>query len=113
MQDRRSGPKSLLYCIGDDVVLMFESSCCDTLSNGMTGVVVGTAVSPEGDGSSESLWLPTCCLQLLQRICKARPNHLLIAADFDELPDVALPGQGAPLVASMVCPTSAQHFSNI
>ena len=25
-----------------------------------------------------------------------------MAADFDELPDVALPGQGAPLVASMV-----------
>lgn len=59
-------------------------------------------MSPEGDASSESLWLPTCCLQLLQRICKARPNHLLIAADFDELPDVELPGQGAPLVASTV-----------
>ena len=79
----------------------------------MIGVTVGNAVSPEGDGSSESLWLPTCCLHLLQRICKARPNHLLIAADFDELPDVALPGQGAPLVASMVCPTSAQHLSHI
>ena len=77
------------------------------------GIAVGNAVSPDRDGSSESLWLPTCCLHLLQRICKARPNHLLIAADFDELPDVALPGQGAPLVASMVCPIPAQHLSHI
>ena len=70
-------------------------------------VAVDNAVSPEGDASSEGLWLPTYCLHLLQRICKARPNHLLIAADFDELPDVAVPGHGAPLVASMVCLTSA------
>ncbi len=49
------------------------------------------------------MWLPTSCLQLLQRICAARPNHVIIAADFDELPDVTVPGQGAPLVASTVC----------
>lgn len=76
-----------------------------TVSDGH--VVVDNAVSPEGGASSEGLWLPTCCLHLLQRICKARPNHLLIAADFDELPDVAVPGHGAPLVASMVRLTSA------
>ena len=62
-----------------------------------------TAVSPAGHATEQILWLPTACLQLLQHICKARPNHLIIAADFDELPDVAVPGRGAPLVACTVC----------
>lgn len=59
-------------------------------------------VSPSGHASEQILWLPTTSLQLLQHICKARPNHLIIAADFDELPEVVVPGQGAPLVASTV-----------
>lgn len=33
---------------------------------------------------------------------QARPNHTLIAADFDELPEVAVAGVNAPLVASTV-----------
>ncbi|KAL3143873.1 hypothetical protein ABBQ32_003691 [Trebouxia sp. C0010 RCD-2024] len=70
-----------------------------------------SSVSPGGDASSQSLWLPTRCLHLLQRICRARPNHLLIAADFDELPDVALPGRGAPLVASTVDGHTTDHAS--
>lgn len=50
------------------------------------------------------MWLPTSCLQLLQHICAARPNHMILAADFDELPDVNVAGENAPLVASTVCP---------
>ncbi len=66
-------------------------------------VVWGCAVSPSGSGSGQTMWLPTSCLQLLQRICAARANHVIIAADFDALPDVTVPGQGGPLVASTVC----------
>ncbi len=73
----------------------------------------GNAVSPSGSGSGQTMWLPTSCLQLLQRICAARPNHLLIAADFDELPDVAVPGQSAPLVASTVCPCTCSRSSKM
>lgn len=63
----------------------------------------GCVVSSSGSGSGQTMWLPTSCLQLLHRICAARPNHVIIAADFDELPDVTVPGQGSPLVASTVC----------
>ena len=66
------------------------------------------AVSPSGTGSEQVVWLPTSCLQLLQQICAARPNHLIIAADFDELPEVTVPGHGAPLVASTVHIASPQ-----
>ena len=61
------------------------------------------------------MWLPTSCLQLLQRICAARPNHVIIAADFDQLPDVTVPGQGSPLVASTVrlntCSLPAENYA--
>lgn len=67
--------------------------------------------SPSGSGPEQSMWLPTSCLHLLHRICAARPNHLLIAADFDHLPDVAVPGVGAPLVASTVNGQTLDHSS--
>lgn len=68
-------------------------------------------VSPSGSGSGQTVWLPTSCLQLLQRICAARPNHVIIAADFDELPDVSVPGQGGPLVASTMNGQTLDHPS--
>ena len=49
------------------------------------------------------IYLPTVAMQLLETLASARPNHRLIAADFDALPDVKLPGVNGPLVASMVC----------
>ncbi|KDD76562.1 putative S-adenosyl-L-methionine-dependent methyltransferase [Helicosporidium sp. ATCC 50920] len=48
----------------------------------------------------EPVWLPTGALQLMDTLCAVRPNHTLLAADFDELPDVVVPGVHAPLVAS-------------
>lgn len=48
------------------------------------------------------VYLPTQCRMLLDLICHARPNHHLIIGDFDELPDVQVPGKNAPLVASKV-----------
>ncbi|KAK9829752.1 hypothetical protein WJX72_007676 [[Myrmecia] bisecta] len=46
------------------------------------------------------VFLPTGSLQLLETLCDAVPYHNLILADFDELPDVTIPGTSAPLVAS-------------
>ena len=45
-------------------------------------------------------YLPTGCLKLLETLHGARPNHRLVAADFDSLPGVTLPGRNAPLVAA-------------
>ena len=39
---------------------------------------------------------------LFDVLCKMRPAHHLIAADFDALPDVVVSGKNAPLVASKV-----------
>ena len=48
------------------------------------------------------MYLPTASLQLLETLAHALPNHQLIVADFDALPDVQLPGTNAPLVAATV-----------
>ena len=53
-------------------------------------------------GAEQAIFLPTKCLSLLETLCKARPNHCLLAADFDELPETSIPGKNAPLVASTV-----------
>ena len=48
------------------------------------------------------VFLPTACLQLLHTIAVSRPHHVIIASDFDALPDVTVLGVSAPLVASQV-----------
>lgn len=53
---------------------------------------------------AEVMFLPTTALQLMQTIWAERPCHSIIAADFDELPDVVIDGLNAPLVASTVMP---------
>lgn len=50
----------------------------------------------------QAAFLPTGALRLFQTLHAALPNHVLIAADFDELPDVRVQGLNAPLVASTV-----------
>jgi hypothetical protein len=58
----------------------------------------------DGAGGSESstVFLPTGCLRLLDAVHAARPNHVLIAADFTALPDAVIEGRNAPLVATTV-----------
>lgn len=48
------------------------------------------------------MFVPTASLALLDIIHGLRPNHSLIAADFDALPDVSVAGTNAPLVAEKV-----------
>ena len=47
-------------------------------------------------------YLPTACLALMDLLHTTRPHHTLIAADFNTLPDVVIPGTCAPLVSSLV-----------
>lgn len=54
-------------------------------------------------GADNTVFLPTKCMQLLETLCAARPNHCILAADFDQLPGTTIPGKNAPLVATTVC----------
>ncbi|KAG2497193.1 hypothetical protein HYH03_004782 [Edaphochlamys debaryana] len=57
----------------------------------------------------EVLWLPTAAAAFMELLHALRPNHSLIAADFDKLPDVRLPGRNAPLVAEKVGGRNIDH----
>lgn len=52
--------------------------------------------------AGEAAFLPTGALQLMDALHAARPNHHLLAGDFDALPETRVPGRGAPLVATTV-----------
>ncbi|GFR52698.1 hypothetical protein Agub_g15325, partial [Astrephomene gubernaculifera] len=59
----------------------------------------------------EVLWVPTAAASFLELLHTLRPNHSLIAADFDKLPDVQLPGRNAPLVAEKIGGRNIDHPS--
>ena len=61
---------------------------------------LGSSVSGHAD---EAVYLPTGALKLFRTLHAARPNHILLANDFDSLPDVRIPGRHAPLIAETVC----------
>ncbi|KAL3689004.1 hypothetical protein R1sor_015313 [Riccia sorocarpa] len=61
--------------------------------------------------TSELLWVPTGCMKLLETLHSARPNMTLIASDFSILPDVKIPGEGAPLVSSKQGGVNRDHTS--
>lgn len=54
-------------------------------------------------------WLPTGCLKLLEVLHGALPKMSLVASDFSYLPDVRIPGERAPLVATKKDGTSSDH----
>jgi hypothetical protein len=53
-----------------------------------------------GAGAGEAVFLPTGALKLFDTLHRARPNHRLVAADFDALPETVIDGANAPLVAT-------------
>lgn len=53
-------------------------------------------------GQSETIFLPTGALHLFDTLHSVRPNHHLVAADFDFLPETIIQGLNAPLVSSTV-----------
>lgn len=64
--------------------------------------VAGVDAGGEAASHSDVVYLPTGCLALLDILQDARPNHVLLAADFSMLPGVRLAGHNAPLVSSRV-----------
>ncbi|XP_024527707.1 uncharacterized protein LOC9635014 isoform X2 [Selaginella moellendorffii] len=50
--------------------------------------------------SPEKWWIPTGCMELLESLHYARPNMVMVVSDFSFLPEVKIPGRGAPLVSS-------------
>jgi len=54
-------------------------------------------------------FLPTNAMALFEVLHRARPNHRIVAADFDHLPDVAVAGRNAPLVASKRAGSTHDH----
>lgn len=50
--------------------------------------------------SGETWFVPSGLMTLMETLHSRRPNHRLIAADFDALPNVRIEGVNAPLVAS-------------
>ncbi|CAL5218657.1 g361 [Coccomyxa viridis] len=62
-------------------------------------------------GAEQTIFLPTKCLSLLEVLCKARPHHCILAADFDELPETTIAGKNAPLVASTEAGVATDHAS--
>lgn len=64
--------------------------------------VAGIDDAPNDGVAEEIAFVPTGCLELLETMHDARPHHLLLAADFDWLPDVKVAGVNAPLVSSRV-----------
>ena len=53
-----------------------------------------------GMRTSRVVFVPTGAARLLGALHDARPNHRLVAADFDALPGVRMEGANAPIVAS-------------
>jgi len=48
----------------------------------------------------DTIFLPTGALRLFDTLHSVRPNHRLVAADFDFLPETVIQGRNAPLVSS-------------
>jgi SAM-dependent methyltransferase len=53
-----------------------------------------------GGSGGDAAFLPTGALRLFDALHAVRPNHRLVAADFDALPEVVVDGWNAPLVAT-------------
>ena len=61
---------------------------------------IRSAFKSLGSSGGEAWFVPTGAVKLMETLHAKRPNHRLIAADFDSLPNVCIEGVNAPLVAS-------------
>jgi len=58
------------------------------------------SISIDDEEEGEIVFLPTGAASMLSSLFEVAPDHTLLAADFDALPGVAVPGANAPLVSS-------------
>ena len=61
---------------------------------------IRSAFKSLGSSGGEAWFVPTGAVKLMETLHAKRPNHRLVAADFDSLPNVCIEGVNAPLVAS-------------
>ncbi|KAL0368601.1 UNVERIFIED_CONTAM: hypothetical protein Scaly_1079000 [Sesamum calycinum] len=94
------------------------ASCMEILNLAKDGTTVGSIAGSVAKSISAKVfprprrcWLPTGCLKLLKVLHGALPKMSLIATDFSYLPDVRIPGERAPLVASKKDGNSSDHSS--
>ncbi|KAL0281906.1 UNVERIFIED_CONTAM: hypothetical protein Sangu_2983800 [Sesamum angustifolium] len=94
------------------------ASCMEILNLAKDGTTVGSIAGSVAKSISAKVfprprrcWLPTGCLKLLKVLHGALPKMSLIASDFSYLPDVRIPGERAPLVASKKDGNSSDHSS--
>jgi len=64
-----------------------------------------------GGGGSREIFLPTGALRLFDTLHRVRPNHRLLAADFDYLPETVIQGENAPLVARTTAGVTKDYSS--
>ncbi|GFP98331.1 NADH dehydrogenase [ubiquinone] complex i assembly factor 7 homolog, partial [Phtheirospermum japonicum] len=105
VEKRNEGPELFeLYKPIEDPLI---ANCMDILDLAKDGSTRGTMAGSFAKSIWATIlprprrcWLPTGCLKLLQVLHGALPKMSLIASDFSYLPDVRIPGERAPLVAS-------------
>ena len=78
-------------------------------NSGVSASMLRMLRSVMGAAVGESIFLPTGALKLFRALHAALPNHRLIAADFDHLPETVIDGRGAPLVATTKDGTTIDH----
>ncbi len=91
----------------------FSSSSKSFFQKILDAAINGGSGSGSGDSSlyRDAMFLPTGALRLFNTLHHVRPNHRLLAADFDFLPETVIPGKNAPLVATTVNGATKDHGS--
>mmetsp|Transcript_2587 Transcript_2587/g.7719 ORF Transcript_2587/g.7719 Transcript_2587/m.7719 type:complete len:448 (-) Transcript_2587:112-1455(-) len=98
----RGGAEHVMRPLTDPLI----SRCLDVLeplihppqSSGFLGFSLLRRAMGEG-GPADTVFLPTGAMQLMETMMRVRPLHHIIAADFDYLPEVSIPGLNAPIVS--------------
>ena len=70
-------------------------------------------IEEEEKAAENNVWLPTRCLQLLETVHAALPQHTLIAGDFSALPDIKVAGRNAPLVSGREAGGVIKDYSSV
>ncbi|KAL6526655.1 hypothetical protein OROGR_015745 [Orobanche gracilis] len=116
VEKRHEGPELFeLYKPLEDPLI---ASCMEILDLAKDGSTRGTKAASFAKSiwakilpKPRRCWLPTGCLKLLKVLHGALPKMSLITSDFSYLPDVRIPGERAPLVASKKDGTSSDRHN--
>lgn len=82
-------------------ILNNNTGFLENLMNTASAIIDHGSLSSDS-GSNSSIFLPTGALQLFDTLHRVRPNHRVLAADFDFLPETVIQGKNAPLVATTI-----------